>query len=63
MPADQVDATWGPMDLVVEAIGVVKLEFNLLDASVIDVIYMLTSIPGGDRPVDIPGANFIGQLV
>jgi glucose 1-dehydrogenase len=61
--ADQVDEALGPMDLIVEATGVAKLEFNLLDALAVDGVYMLTGIPGGDRPIDIPGANLIRQLV
>ena len=50
------------MDLIVEATGVAKLEFNLLDALAVDGVYMLTGIPGGERPIDIPGADLIRQL-
>jgi threonine dehydrogenase-like Zn-dependent dehydrogenase len=63
VPADRVDETLGPMDMIVEATGVAKLEFNLLDALAVDGVYMLTGIPGGDRPIDIPGAELIRQLV
>ena len=43
--------------------GVAKLEFNLLDALAVDGVYMLTGIPGGERPINIPGADLIRQLV
>ena len=61
--ADRVDDVLGPMDLIVEATGVAKLEFNLLDALAVDGVYMLTGIPGGERPINIPGADLIRQLV
>jgi threonine dehydrogenase-like Zn-dependent dehydrogenase len=63
VPADQVDDKLGPMELIFEATGVASLEFNLLDALASDGIYVLTGIPGGDRPLEIPGANLIRQLV
>ena len=63
LPADRVDDVLGPMDLIVEATGVAKLEFNLLDALAVDGVYMLTGIPGGERPINIPGADLIRQLV
>jgi threonine dehydrogenase-like Zn-dependent dehydrogenase len=60
---DKVDSKVGPMDLIFEATGVAKLEFNLLDALSANGIYVLTGIPGGDRPLEIPGAELIRQLV
>jgi len=60
---DHVDEKVGPMDLIFEATGVAKLEFNLLDALGPSGIYVLTGIPGGDRPLEIPGAQLIRQLV
>jgi threonine dehydrogenase-like Zn-dependent dehydrogenase len=53
----------GPMDLILEATGVAALAFNLLDALAIDGVYVLTGIPGGDRPLQIAGAELIRQLV
>jgi len=61
--ADRVDDVLGPMDLILEATGVAKLEFNLLDALAVNGVYMLTGIPGGERPIDIPGADLIRRLV
>ncbi len=63
VPADKVDDTLGPMDLILESTGVASLEFNLLDALATDGIYVLTGIPGGDRPLQIQGAQLIRQLV
>jgi threonine dehydrogenase-like Zn-dependent dehydrogenase len=63
VPADKVDDTLGPMDLIVESTGVASLEFNLLDALAPNGVYVLTGIPGGDRPLEIPGAELIRQLV
>jgi len=61
--ADQVDDQVGPMDLILEATGVPSLAFNLLDGLATNGVYVLTGIPGGDRPLQIPGADLIRQLV
>jgi threonine dehydrogenase-like Zn-dependent dehydrogenase len=63
VPTDKVDDALGPMDLIFESTGVASLEFNLLDALAADGVYVLTGIPGGDRPLEIPGAELIRQLV
>jgi glucose 1-dehydrogenase len=63
IPADKVDDSLGAMDLIFESTGVASLEFNLLDALAIDGVYVLTGIPGGDRPLKIHGAELIRQLV
>ncbi|MBI5880329.1 MAG: glucose 1-dehydrogenase [Chloroflexi bacterium] len=63
VPADQVDDTVGEMELIFEATGVAALEFNLLDALAQDGVYVLTGIPGGNRPVEIHGAELMRQLV
>lgn len=63
VPADKVDDRLGAMALIFESTGVASLEFNLLDALASDGIYVLTGIPGGDRPLQISGAKLIRQLV
>jgi threonine dehydrogenase-like Zn-dependent dehydrogenase len=63
VPVDKVDEAMGPMELIVEGTGVAALEFNLLDALGPDGAYVLTGIPGGNRPLEIPGAELIRQLV
>ena len=63
VPADKVDDHFGRIDLIVEATGVASLEFNLLDALAPNGAYVLTGIPGGDRPLEIQGAELIRGLV
>jgi threonine dehydrogenase-like Zn-dependent dehydrogenase len=61
--ADQVDDQIGVVDLIFESTGVAALEFNLLDALAPNGLYVLTGIPGGDRPLEVSGARLIRQLV
>jgi threonine dehydrogenase-like Zn-dependent dehydrogenase len=63
VPTDRVDDELGAMDLILEATGVASLAFNLLDALAPDGAYVLTGIPTGDRPLQIPGAELMRQLV
>jgi threonine dehydrogenase-like Zn-dependent dehydrogenase len=63
VPADQVEKKIGGMDFILDATGIVQLEFNLLDALALNGMYVLTGIPGGARPLQIPGAELIRQLV
>jgi threonine dehydrogenase-like Zn-dependent dehydrogenase len=63
IPADQLDDHFGRIDLIFEATGVASLEFNLLDALATNGVYVLTGIPGGDRPLELQGAELIRQLV
>jgi threonine dehydrogenase-like Zn-dependent dehydrogenase len=51
------------MEMIIEATGIPALEFNLLDALSSNGVYVLTGIPGGDRPLEIPGAELIRRLV
>jgi threonine dehydrogenase-like Zn-dependent dehydrogenase len=52
-----------PMDLILEAAGIASLDFNLFDALATNGVCVLTGIPGGDRPLQIPGAALMRQLV
>jgi threonine dehydrogenase-like Zn-dependent dehydrogenase len=63
VPADKVDDTIGAMDLILEAAGIAQLDFELLDALAINGAYVLTGIPGGERPIQISGAALMRQLV
>jgi len=60
---DRIDIALGPMDLILEATGVPTLAFNLLEALAHDGVCVLTGIPGGDRPLELPGAELIRHLV
>jgi threonine dehydrogenase-like Zn-dependent dehydrogenase len=61
--ATDIDTKVGLMDLIFEATGVPKLVFNLLDALAPGGLYVLTGIPGGARPLEIPGAALLRELV
>ena len=63
VPAQQVEKKIGSMDLILDASGIPALEFNLLDALARNGAYVVTGIPGGDHPLQIPGAALIRQLV
>lgn len=63
VPPDRVERELGQMDLVFEATGVAALEFSLLDALGRNGVYVLTGIPGGDRPLQLHGAELIRRLV
>jgi threonine dehydrogenase-like Zn-dependent dehydrogenase len=60
---DRVDDAVGPMELIFEATGIPRLAFNLLDALGESGVYVLTGIPGGNRPLQLPGAELIRRLV
>jgi len=53
----------GPIDRVLEATGVAALEFNLLDALASNGVYVLTGIPGGNRPLEILGSELVCRWV
>ncbi len=63
VPPDKVERELGQMDLIFEATGVASLEFDLLDALGKNGVYVLTGIPGGDRPLKLDGAELIRRLV
>ncbi len=63
VPAEKVGESIGPMDLILEAAGSASLDFQLIDALAINGIHVLTGIPGGDRPVQISGADLMRRLV
>ncbi len=63
VPPDRVEHELGGMDLIFEATGAASLEFNLLDALGKNGVYALTGIPGGDRPLQLDGAELVRRLV
>lgn len=54
---------YGQIDMILEATGVAHVEFDLLEALGINGVYVLTGIPGGDRPIEIDGAALMRKLV
>ena len=63
IPADHVDDSIGYMELILEAAGIARLDFQLLDALAINGIFVLTGIPGGDRPIQVSGSELMRTLV
>lgn len=63
VPAGRISEAAGAMELIFEATGIASLEFNLLEALSLNGAYVLTGIPGGNRPLQVPGAELIRQLV
>ena len=61
--ADTLGEHFGQIALIFEATGVAALEFDLLSALGTNGVYVLTGIPGGDRPVNVQGATLMRQLV
>ena len=59
----EIDDKIGSMDFVLEAAGISKLEFQLLDTIGINGIYVLSGIPGGNHPVNILGDELIRKMV
>jgi len=51
------------MELIFESTGVAALEFSLLDSLARDGVYVLTGIPGGERPIQVEGAELMRRLV
>lgn len=60
---ENIDDTFGQIDLIFDATGVASLEFALIDALGINGIYVLTGIPAGNRPLTVIGAPLIQQMV
>jgi len=54
---------FGQIDVIVEATGVAHVEFDLLSALGTNGVYVLTGVPGGQRPIDIDGAALMARLV
>lgn len=60
---ENATATLGASELIVEAAGIAALSFELLDGLAPGGAYVLTGIPGGDRPIQVSGAALIRRLV
>ncbi len=58
-----VEEKYGQIDFAFEATGIALLEFQIIDALGINGIYVATGIPGGDRPLTIPGAELMDRIV
>jgi len=63
IPTTNLDDEFGEMDFVFEATGIAELQIDLIDCLGINGIYVATGIPSGKRPVKIPAASLMQQLV
>lgn len=60
---EDLDDSLGQVDFIFEAAGVPQLGFDLIDVLGINGIYVMTGIPGEGKPVCIPGAETMVQIV
>jgi threonine dehydrogenase-like Zn-dependent dehydrogenase len=51
------------IDLIVEAAGIVKLDFDLISCLGRNGIYALTGVPGDGSPLNVDGSSIMKQLV
>lgn len=51
------------VDLIVDAAGIAKLDFDLIDLLGINGVFVLTGVPGDQRLVDVDGAKLMRQMV
>ncbi|OGN65245.1 MAG: alcohol dehydrogenase [Chlamydiae bacterium RIFCSPHIGHO2_12_FULL_49_9] len=53
----------GEIDMIVEAAGIPKLDFELISPLGCNGVYVLTGVPGDDRPLNVDGGAMMRQLV
>jgi threonine dehydrogenase-like Zn-dependent dehydrogenase len=58
-----LDDQYGEFDFIFEATGVPSVSFDLIDTLGFNGIYVMTGIPGGERPVCFSGAEIMKQMV
>lgn len=63
MPPKQVPDHFGRIDLIVEAAGVAKLDYSLLEALGTNGAYVLTGVAEEKQPFEIPGGDLMKQMV
>lgn len=51
------------IDLIVEAAGIAKLDFDLISVLGTNGVYALTGVPAEGSPLNVPGATLMKQLV
>ncbi len=59
----QIETTYGQIHMIVEAAGVAKLDFDLIEKLGNDGIYAMTGVPGGDHPLNVNGSAMMRQIV
>lgn len=61
--ADEVKKQKPDIEVIIEAAGVPKVDFDLLEILGINGIFVLTGVPGDSRCLDINGATIMRRLV
>ncbi len=51
------------IDLILEAAGIAKLDFDLFDILGMNGVYVLTGVPAEGKPLDVNGAHIMKQIV
>lgn len=59
----QLQKEYGQLDVIVEAAGIAKLDFELIDPLGFNGVYVLTGVPGDDHPLVVEAARLMRQLV
>lgn len=62
-PPEKITDAIGEVELIVEAAGFAPVMYKLIDALGPNAAYVMTGIPGGDKPLDIDGAALLRSLV
>lgn len=62
-PPSRIEDTLEPVDIIFEAAGAPKLAFELLDVLKRNGIYVLSGIPVGEKPVELPAGELMRRLV
>ncbi len=57
------EKTFGQIDLIVEAAGIPRLDFELAKTLGTNGVYVLTGVPGDGPPLTVDGASLMRQLV
>lgn len=55
--------TFGQIDMIIEAAGIPKLDFELMEALGLSGVYALTGVPSDDRPLNVDGGKIMRQVV
>lgn len=60
---DSIQQMYPQIDLIVEAAGIPRLDFDLIGALGINGIYVLTGVPAEGSPLQVNGSKIMKQLV
>lgn len=58
-----IQSQYPQIDMILEAAGIPKLDFDLISTLGINGIYVLTGVPGDGPPLEVEGGSLMKQLV